>query len=522
MKKTILAAVIAAISFSSFASSSADVDNYHSQLANLQFKDDYPTADTSAALTKELTFQRATQAYLWALPAANMNAMKEGHEALFKAKGYNHMGVYEKRLKPNTLITTPNSDVIYGLSWADLSNGPMVIDAPVGMQALLDDMWHRPLVGPKQADGTPYLGDIGLPGPDKGKGGKYLLIGPNADRSQFDSSKYFIYQSQTNHVFVFLRSFFKDQSNVKPAVDSLEKIKIYPLEGKKEPMKFHHLSDVPGNSVAPHDWRYFKLVDDVVQSEPYEKVDPYMNGVLASLGIMKGHKFDPTDAQKEMLTKAAQTGWKMAKNIAANFDQDKTLNIYDNSKSVFWKNRKWVAHGLIHDGDLVHTIVDPNYNDKKSGSTVVDAKAHMYINHYSISSRMLQAEVGIGAKYANAYKDSQGNYLNGSCTYKLVLPKDVPAKLFWSVTAYDASTAAGVKGTGTYPSIGDCDKPVQNADGSTTLYFGPKVVKGFDKNYVNTPEHKGWFGLIRLYAPAEGVFDYSWRPGDFEKVSCDK
>jgi hypothetical protein len=167
-------------------------DRYHASLAVLPFENDYPTKETASILQKELAFQRATQTYLWSLPAINMMAMKEGHEALMNGEGYYKVGIYEDRLKPNTLITTPNSDVIYGLGWINMKDhGPMIIEAPERMQALVDDMWHKALVGPiNEQNGQPYKGDIGLPGPDRGKGGLYLILPPGESRADYDAKKY--------------------------------------------------------------------------------------------------------------------------------------------------------------------------------------------------------------------------------------------------------------------------------------------------------------------------------------------
>jgi len=496
-------------------------DHYHSSLAALPFKNDYPTKETASILQKELAFQRATQTYLWSLPAVNMMAMKEGHEALMDGEGYYKLGIYEDRLKPNTLITTPNSDVIYGLGWINMKDhGPMIIEAPERMQALIDDMWHKALVGPiNEQNGLPYKGDIGLPGPDRGKGGLYLILPPGESRADYDAKKYFIYESDTYDVFVFLRGFFEDASDLQPAVDNMEKIKIYPLKGKRQKMQFHHLSDIKGNSVAPNDWTYFAMLDRLIQKEENNKVDPYMNGVLATLGIKKGVKFSPSDAEKKMLTHAAQTGWKMAKEIAANFDEKNSTTTP--GKTTFWKGSHWVAHTYIKDNNMFGALMDTEFNDSETGHTLVDAKAHMYINHYSISNGMFVSVVGAGAKYAGAYKDSKGQYLNGSCTYSLTLPANVPAGLFWSVTAYDASTAAGLGTNNKYPSIGDRDHPQQNKDGSTTLYFGPESIADAPaQNYLHTPENKGWFSLIRLYGPQKSFFERTWQPGDFEKISC--
>ena len=100
----------------------------------------------------------------------------------------------------------------------------------------------------------------------------------------------------------------------------------------------------------------------------------------------------------------------------------------------------------------------------------------------------------------------------------LTLPADVPANLFWSVTVYDAKTAAGLNNGQDYPSIGARDMPIQNTDGSTELYFGPQPPEGMEKNWVGTVPGKGWFSVLRLYGPEQGFFDRTWIPGDFVKM----
>lgn len=485
----------------------AQADRYQ-ELANLPFKNDYPTKETTRTLDEELYFQRAVQTYLWALPAVNMYAMKEGQAKTF-GEGYNVFAVFEKRLKANTIITTPNSDVIYGIGFLDLvKDGPMIIDAPPMLQALIDDFWHRPIEGP-EIDGIKYLADIGLPGPDKGKGGKYLILPPGYE-DKVDENKYFVYRSRTNGVFVFTRSFFDDSSNLQPAVDNAEQIRIYPLNGEAKPMDFKQASEIPANYLFARDASYFDMLNRFIQNDVVDDVDPYMHGMLAALGISKGKTFAPSTRQRELLDAAALTAWKMAKNIAANSDRE--------SKGIWWKDRQWVAHGKTALDDFMRVVLEEEFRDRTTGHTDVDAKIHMFINHYSISTGMISSRIGIGAKYAGAYKDSNGDYLVGNHTYKITLPANVPAKLFWSLTAYDATTAAGLNNGQEYPSIGSRDNPVQNEDGSTTLYFAPKAPKGKEKNWVKTVPGKGWFSLIRLYGPDRAFFDRTWIPGDFEKM----
>lgn len=480
--------------------------DHHEALAGLSFEGGYPTPESALALDEELFFQRATQVYLWALPAMNMYAMKEGLERV-AGTGYNVMSVFEKRLKPNTVITTPNSDVIYGLTFADLSvTGPLVLEVPPRLQALMDDFWHRPLTGP-EIDGRRYLGDVGIPGPDRGKGGRYLIV---PDRYEGDTEGYFASTCPTNGVFIFVRGFFSSVEDLSPGVASVESLTIRPLEGAAEPMRFEHVSDIPANALFPADGAYFELLDRFVKSEPDDDVDPYMHGMLAALGIAKGRTFAPSDRQRELLDLAARTGWKMAKNIAGNFDgQDKAL---------WWSDRRWVAHVKTEPDDFMHTLLDEQWRDRTTGHTDVDAKAHMFINHYSISTGMMSSVVGMGAKYGSAYKDSGGAYLKGENTYRLDMPPDPPANLFWSVTLYDAETAGGLDAEGQeYPSLNSMNDLDHNPDGSVTFHIGPHPPAGAE-NWLKTVPGRGWFSLFRFYGPEQEFFDGRYRPGDFVEV----
>lgn len=226
----------------------------------------------------------------------------------------------------------------------------------------------------------------------------------------------------------------------------MQKIRIYPLTGSAKPMDFKHATNVNANYLFADDARYFAMLDRFIQNDVVDNADPYMHGVMAAIGIEKGKSFKPTKRQKELLNAAAKTAWKMAKNISANFDREE--------KAIWYKDRKWIAHTKTDLDNFFGTYLDVEYNRLNTGHTDPNAKAHMFINNYSVSPAMISSRVGVGAKFANAYKDSDGNFLTGDQTYKLSLPANVPARLFWSVTVYDAKTAAGLNNGQDYPSIG--------------------------------------------------------------------
>jgi hypothetical protein len=235
-------------------------------LRNSPMVESRPTPETAKLLKDELLFQRASQIYLWALPLINTLGMQVGSEKAFGA-GYNVLPVWKKRLDAKTLVTTPNSDVIYAMSYINVGrDGPMVFEAPPGLQGILLDFWQRPIPGPT-ISGHAFFGDVGLPGPDSGKGGKFLILPPDYNRPVPDG--YFVYRSGTNNVFVFLRSFYQDPNNLRPAVALMESAKLYPLGGKDnaKAMQYPDASGVRVNMLPISDGGAFDQLKLLVDSE---------------------------------------------------------------------------------------------------------------------------------------------------------------------------------------------------------------------------------------------------------------
>jgi hypothetical protein len=331
-------------------SASAQVARFEA-LSNLPFVENRPTAESAQTLRDELLFQRATQTYLWALPLFNTLGMKVGSEKVFGA-GSNVLPVWKKRLDAKTLITTPNSDVIYAMGYVDLGkDGPLVFEAPPNLQGILLDVWQRPI----PVDGGRFFGDVGLPGPDGGKGGKFLLLPPGYEGAVPDDC--FVYRSPTNNVFVFLRAFYQDPKNLTPAVALIEQSKIYPLNGREtaRPMQFPDASGVPVNMLPISDGSAFDALKKLVESEGTALADSDSLGLLASIGIAKGRPFEPDAKTRAILDHAARTAYKMSRVIG--FEEaiaGRSLRIYPDRRWInpmadatpeapAGKDRNWLA-----------------------------------------------------------------------------------------------------------------------------------------------------------------------------------
>ncbi len=477
-------------------------------LANSAMHENHPTPEAAKLLKDELSFQRATQAYLWALPLLNTLGMKNGSEKVFGA-GYNILPVWKKRLDAKTLVTTPNSDVIYAMSYLDVGkDGPLVFEAAEGLQGILLDMWQRPIPGPTQN----FQGDVGFFGPDKGKGGKYLILPPGYDKPVPDG--YFVYRSATNNVFVFLRSFYQDPSDLTPAVKIMEATKIYPLGGQASarPMQFPDASGVPANMLPPSDGGAFDQLKQLVDNDVANLASADGLGMLASIGIVKGRPFQPDASTKAILDRAAKTGYRMSRVIGREESAGgRSLRVYP--------DRRWL--NPFADGTPLNPsgALDLAYTNVAGGFVDLDTRIWMFTDYYSISPGMVSQTPGMGAKYMIAFTDGTGAPLSGGTSYRVKLPPNVPAANFWSLTMYEAANASGLANGQPFPSLGSRDKPVQNADGSTDLYLGPTAPPGKERNWLKTVPGNGYFTILRLYGPTEAAINKSWKPDDLVKVN---
>lgn len=480
-------------------------DNRYDALAASAMVEGRPTPETAARLREELLFQRATQTYLWALPLINTLGMKFGSEKTFGA-GYHVLPIWKKRLDARTLITTPNSDLIYAMGYVDLgADGPLVFDAPPMMQGILLDVWQRPIPGPS----PDFEGDVGFFGPDAGQGGKFLILPPGYDRDI--PPGYLVFRSATNNVFIFLRSFYRDANDLAPAVDLVERARVYPLgaEDWARPMQYPDASGVPVNMLPASDATAFDQIKQVLDTEEDDFIDPDWRGMLASLGLVRGRPFRPDAATRAMLDRAARTGYKMSRVIGRE-------EVVDGHPYRVYPDRRWTnpANSLIWHGK---PTFDLSWRAVGSGFTMLDSRINFFTNYYSISPGMVSRSPGTGANYMVLWVDKAGDPLTGAERYQLVLPPGVPAANFWSVTLYDAEHSSGLANGQPFPSLGSRDVPVQEPDGSTTLYFGPTAPEGREHNWLRTPPGRGYFAILRLYGPTERIFDQTWKPGDFER-----
>lgn len=461
-------------------------DSVETRLGTLRFFDGFPDDATVEKVYDNLDFSRGVQAFLNAMPGASVYAIREG----MRSQGADNQTVLimETLMDSKSLFLTPNSETVYSMMWLDLKDGPLVIETPPNILGIIDDHWFN------------YVGDVGNAGPDKGKGGKFLLLPPGYKGDVPEG--YFVFRSATFGNLFFWRGFLVN-GDTKPAVESTKKFaRVYPLSqaNNPPPMKFINVSGNAFNTIHANDFTFFEEVNHIVQEEPNEALNPETLGLLAAIGIEKGKPFAPDARMKKVLTEAAAVGNATAR---ATVFRSRLKDAY------LYPNSAWCTPFV---GGSYEFLSQPGVRN-------LDARTLFFYYATGITPAMAAKMVGVGSQYAIAFVDSQGRPLDGSKTYKVHLPPNIPAKNFWSFVLYDNQTRSMLQTDAQFPSLGSQSKGVVvNPDTSVDIWFGPTAPAGHESNWVQTVPGKGWNVILRLYGPLQPWFDKTWKPGEIELV----
>lgn len=478
-------------------------DTVETRIGTLEFFDGMPLPDTVDTLYENLLLMRAVDTFLNGIPATSIEGIREGL-ADVGADASNKVVIFDELMDSAPLFLTGNTDTVYALAALNLhTDGPTVVEVPPKCgPGTVNDAYFR------------FVTDMGIPGPDAGNGGKYLILPPDYEgdlkgkigsvETTIDGETYYVSQSPSYVNIIVLRGFLVDGKPDAATANFEDGLKIYPY-GKQDQapeMEFISGSAKSFNTIHANNYEFFEELHTVIDREPVGLLDPQTRGIFSSVGIIKGQPFAPTDAQKEVLTEAVAIANATARAIAFRPRLD-GAKIYGEGgwfTGFVGGDYRW----LIEDG---------------KGGRNIDARTLFFYVATVNTPAMVLKMVGRGSQYAMNVTDAQGDYLDGSKNYTLNIPANVPAKDFWSVVVYDPQTRSELQTGQTFPSRNNKrDELIENDDGSVTLYFGPEAPAGKENNWIQTVPGKAWFVLLRLYGPLEPWFDKTWRPGEFELV----
>jgi len=204
---------------------------------------------------------------------------------------------------------------------------------------LIDDAYFR------------YVGDLGGGGPDQGKGGKYLVVGPDFKGDIPDG--YFVLKTPSYRNWLLIRLVVTD-GQTKQAVEAFKKsFRIYPLAQVKDPAptEFVNLSDKQYNTIHANDVHFFNEVNEIIQYEPADSWDPEIVGLAASIGIKKGQSFKPDARMQNILKEAAAIGNASARAILFR-PRDQKVFFYP-GKRQWYSPLAGGSHEFLHEGARV-------------------------------------------------------------------------------------------------------------------------------------------------------------------------
>lgn len=428
---------------------------------------------------------RALEAAVWAMPMMNFKGNRDGYFA--NGVTYNDVGYFSTMQDSRYQLATPNDTTPYFLTFWNLKKKPVVIEMPAATKDIVlfgtfMDSWHRPIE------------DFGPQGADQGKGAKYLILPPGYEGKIPDG--FIVVQSKTYEGYMGARPIIPDssQKSVELAANYVRQLKVYNL-GESNKTRYVDMSNKTINSIANFDDTYFDGLNELLQVEPVEEQNKVMMGMLKSIGIKMGQPFNPGPVERKLLKEGAQKA------------HEYMVDMYHNVLiSSYYEDKYWQFLVNSSVPETGFTFIYPDYID-------LDNRAALF---YAITSSV--KKMGGATAYISSTHDSDGVFLDGSKNYHLKIDANVPARQFWSATAYDFESAAWMLEQSKV-SVSSKNLDLQyNKDGSADLYFGPDSPKDMESNWIPTTSGKQFFVLFRFYGPEKPVFDKSWQLNDIEML----
>lgn len=493
----------------------------------LEFPQGSPTAEAASRAYDLLDRENAYRAYLNGYPAVSEWMLRKG---LVDAGIHDGDVLITRRLLDSrSLFLTANADTVYFMTYLDLSDGPILMQAPADVLTVVDDMWWR------------WVTDVGIPGPDRGQGGLYLFVGPDYD-GPLPEGGCFVRRSRTQRVSILGRAFLEGD-DPGPAVDRITSTLAFarwraggvgfsigaflegagPLGAVEELARprFVEGSGLTLDTIPPSDASFFDLLDAAVQAEPASALDPELAAPLAAVGIVHGNAFAPDDRMREILDEAVARADAITRAVAFRPRESDGFAFYPGT-GLHWSNPLF-AGGYdfqVPPPRIGAAGLEP-FPDR--GAKLTTARSSFFYLATGITPAMCMNLTGVGSQYILSTLDAAGDALDGGAHYTLTLPPGIPAEKFWSITLYDTQTRSMLVTDQRYPRAGSQSYPTPAAtpapDGTATLHFSPERPDGVGAgDWVQTVPGVGFFAILRLYSPTASFFDRSWRPSDITRV----
>ena len=460
------------------------------RVGDLFFEHDYPTNPTVERLYDEMDFQRACQLYLWSLPIVGVARWRQAYRETFDL-GPNEV-VLVNTFQDRLGVLTLNESTPYLFGFTNVAERPVVFDIPPGLViGLAIDFWQQSLF------------DMGVFGINEGDGGRFVISGPSTPEQPDVEGATLVEASTDNVCFVFRLAGTPEQNAA-----AMTGVQVY-YQGDEPSFTIIDAADRnAGMMHQPRGLAYWRLLHEVLQEEQVADRDRFFMYWLTHLGIEKGKRFDPNTHQRAILEEASIVGESMARAMVYD-ERHPGVLMYDGWRLVLGGER----------GEGIHETQRMEHWD------TFDPRARYTYEAICTSDVMCNPVPGRGMAYMAVFQDRNRQWLKGGQPYRLRVPPDVPASLFWSAVCYDNLTRTLVDTDQQAATVGSKTDGLRvNEDGSVDVLFGPHSPgTDWESNWIQTIPGKGWFVDVRLYGVEEPFFDKTWQlplvePIDFDMV----
>jgi hypothetical protein len=467
-------------------------DEVDTHIGKLTFDYGVPTEETSEKLYYEMDYHRAVQTYLWSLPIMGQAQWRQSYLDLYDMKP-NQM-VYASQFNDRSLILTANESTPYLFGWTNVEDKAAVLEVPEGaIIGLGIDFWQR---------GTDY----GLFGPNAGKGGTWVIAGPDTPTAEIpyiEGAKYI--RSGTNNYWLVSRLSMPEEQREQ----IIDGFKLYYHDEPPKAASIIPSDNKPGRNYQPRGMKYWEMLHGILQEESVEERDRFFMYFLKEMGIEKDKPFAPTDRQKAIMADAVVVGEAMAKNMV--FRERLPGVLRDDG----WRLIVGRVEGT-EPGDAMEHTQRTKYFDR------FDPRARYTYEACITSERMSFPKPGLGMGYGGMFQDSDGRALAGERSYVINVPPNPPVDLFWAITVYDTDTRGLITTDLQRAERGSAHEGVRsNPDGSTPIFIGPNAPEGWEDNWIKSVPGRAWFPYFRFYGPTEPFFDQSWKLQQIVEVDFD-
>jgi hypothetical protein len=481
-----------------------------------KFYQDRPANEEVATdVWEDYLINTAVQVYVWAMPAMSM----EGYAQGMAAAGLKDDEVALNTKLPSALtrVKTPNQSTLYAWFIPDLTKGPVVLD----LRETRNINFAQAGLWAYESNEKPF--------PFKGINDKPFLVIPGGWQGDVPKEGYSVVYADGYRVFVAAR--VRIDQGVEAGVADGRKMKYYywndrnNLSEKEKYVKVRDLnagSLVTASQIEPQGMAYWQMLNDIIQREDVglsDRKDMMMLGLAKMIGIEKGKAFAPNAKMKKVLEIGARKGWEV---IQANEYSPSSLDKFygDGTEgnpviSKYYEGTQWYSW----------SPETPNVRFEEEGNLMIPLKRAYHHRGaltfpHATNESFLKSNPGFGSHYLLCSKDKNGEFFDGSKTYKLVVPANPPAKDFWSLTVYETFDASPMRAKDALNFDVSSRKGFKQEEiGTTNLYVGPGTApEGYEKNFIKTDPQKGFFVYFRHFGPEEAYWNKSYTLNDFEVV----